>query len=592
MSMGSAEPDGHPSREPPPSRARKQAVRSLTVAAPNEKAAGRTPQEEIAELRAQLAEAEETLRAIREGEVDAIVVSDSRGERIFSLTGAEQIYRLIVETMKEAAVTLTCDGTILFANAQFGQLVKRPIDGILGHPLTEFIAPDNRVAVGALLARSRTEPVKQRLVFQAFDGAAVPAHISSNVLDQPSGTSICIVAADLTDLENSTELIQQLRRQQEALQDADRHKDEFLAMLGHELRNPLAPIANAVDLLRRAGAANEMQRRAHEMMDRQLRHLVRLVDDLLDVSRVSRGKILLRKEVLDLASLVHTAAEDCRPLLESNGLQLEISLLNMPLWIEGDQARIMQIIGNLLANAGKFTPKGGRVSVKVKAAAKGTACITVTDTGEGIEARLLPHIFLPFHQGARSLKTPRSGLGLGLALVKGLAELHGGSVRARSSGPGKGAQLIVTLPLHPPPQPAGPPPPAPVQGSAIAPRRVLLIEDNSMVVEGLQMLLQEEGHTVESTRTGSEGIEKAKAFKPELVICDIDLGGGMDGHAVARALRQEPEVAKAYMVAYSGYGQESDRLASLAAGFDEHLRKPIRIEDLRRVLSQLPAAPV
>lgn len=691
--------------------------------APTPKAAGHAPvkgqtlREEVEQLRAQLAEAEETLRAIREGEVDAIVVSGSEGERVFSLTGAEQVYRLIVETMREAAVTLAFDGTILFANAQFGQFVKRPMKRIRGHSLTEFVAPDHRATVAALLSTNPAQPVKTRLVLQDSDGMCIPAHVSSSILDQPDGTSICIVATNLTDLENSTELVRQLRRQQEALrsserlyraigesidygvwvcdaegrntyasesflklvgmtqeqcssfgwgsvlhpadaertmaawkecvrtggtwdiehrfrgvdgqwhpvlargmpvrnergeitywaginldisslkraeealQEADRHKDDFLALLGHELRNPLSPIAHAVDLLRSLGPADERQRRAHDMIDRQLTHLVHLVDDLLDISRISHGKILLRREIFDLVAMVDAVVEDHRPLLESNGLRLHLALPPALLLVEGDRVRIAQVVANLLTNAGKFTPAGGHVSVELNAGPDSEAHITVSDTGIGIEAELLSCIFRPFTQGAHRPEVARGGLGLGLALVQALTELHGGTVCVNSAGPGKGAQFIVTLPTQLQ-RPVSPEEPTPVpKAAATSPRRVLVIEDERMAAEGLQMLLELDGHTVTTASTGREGIEKAKALQPELVISDIDLGDGMDGRAVARALRQEPEVARAYMVAYSGFGQEHDKRKSLDAGFDVHLTKPIRVDDLRRVVAQLPSPP-
>lgn len=382
---------------------------------------------------------------------------------------------------------------------------------------------------------------------------------------------------------------------EEALREANRHKDNFIAMLGHELRNPLAPIANAAEVLRRVQSTDPLLPRAREMIERQVEHMVRLVDDLLDISRVSHGKIVLRKEMLDLAPLLRATAQDCRPQLEAAGLSLETSLSDGPVWVDGDPARLRQIVGNLLDNAVKFTDRGGRISLELRAeAATKTARITVADTGWGIAPDKMGRIFEPFDQAGREGAGTRHGLGLGLALVKALAGLHGGTIQAISAGLGRGSQFIVTLPLQPAPaassQPAATSVSAPVSAPAVVTcaRRILVIEDNSFVADGIRMSLESEGHTVTVVRNGSAGVAKARECKPEMVLCDLGLPDGMDGHAVARALRQDPQTAQGFLVAYSGFGQEQDKRRSLEAGFDLHLTKPVRLQDLRAAMAQIP----
>ena len=372
------------------------------------------------------------------------------------------------------------------------------------------------------------------------------------------------------------------KRAEEALREADRRKDEFLAMLAHELRNPLAPIRNSVQVLKLLGLPDARLELARDMIDRQVTHLARLVDDLLDVSRITRGKILLRKERLDLVPLVRSAVEDHRALLEGTGLELSAQLPNGPVSVAGDPTRLAQVVGNLLHNANKFTDAGGRVSVRLEADG-GAAVLSVRDTGIGMDADMLARLFEPFSQADRSLARSRGGLGLGLALVKGLAELHGGGVRASSPGAGWGSEFVVRLPLADAGAGA-----ARLAGAAAGggpSLRVLIIEDNHDTAESLRLMLTLSGHEAAVAYTGRAGLEAARGFRPEVVLCDIGLPGGMDGYAIARALRADPELFRVVAVALSGYGQEEDQRKARQAGFDHHLTKPARPEELERVLA-------
>jgi signal transduction histidine kinase/CheY-like chemotaxis protein len=390
----------------------------------------------------------------------------------------------------------------------------------------------------------------------------------------------------LTDVTERRRLAEELRQQAERLAQADRRKDEFLALLAHELRNPLAPIRNAVHLLGQAPAGGPVAERAREVLGRQVKHLARLVDDLLDVSRIARGKIRLQKEPLDLARLVQAAVDDRRPSLTAAGLTLDVVLPPKPVWVEGDPTRLAQVVDNLLVNAAKFTDPGGRVAVRLAAdPAGGRAQMTVRDTGVGIEAGLVAYLFEPFTQADRGLDRSRGGLGLGLALVRAIIQLHGGEVSAASPGVGKGAEFAFWIPLalaaHPPVA-ADVATVPPVRPS----RRVLVIEDHRDTADMWRVLLKLAGHEVAVAYTGPDGVEAARRFRPEVVLSDVGLPG-MDGYAVARALRQDPSTAGAYLIAVTGYGQEEDRRRARAAGFDHHLTKPVDPDELLATLASL-----
>jgi signal transduction histidine kinase/DNA-binding response OmpR family regulator len=372
-----------------------------------------------------------------------------------------------------------------------------------------------------------------------------------------------------------------------SVQEGDRHKNEFLAMLAHELRNPLAPIRNAVEVMRLMGPGEAPLVQARDIIDRQVTHMARLIDDLLDMSRISRGKILLRKESVDLVELVHAVVEDYRTSLEGAGLKVEKQLPQGPLWTLGDPTRLAQIVGNVLHNANKFTDAGGRVLIRLTADEDAkTARISIRDSGIGMEPEILARVFDTFTQADRSLDRSRGGLGLGLALVKGLVDLHGGEVTAHSDGAGKGTEISIRLALQERQQRVNGAP-VPIQSQQRC-FRILVVEDNVDSAESMRMLLSLAGHQVEVAYSGLVGVETAQEFRPQVVFCDIGLPGGMDGHAVARALRQDLGFASAYLVALTGYGQESDKNRSREAGFDVHLTKPVNYEEIERLLLSVP----
>jgi CheY-like chemotaxis protein len=368
------------------------------------------------------------------------------------------------------------------------------------------------------------------------------------------------------------------REAEEALRDADRRKDEFLSVLSHELRNPLAPIRNSVSILDRSGPASEQTRRARAVIERQVDHLTRLVDDLLDVTRIARGKIELQHRDVDVASVVRRTAEDLRSVVCAHGVELAVEIPSEPVTVNGDAMRLAQVLGNLLQNAAKFTPGGGGVRLSLRAV-DGAAEIRVRDTGIGIQPPLLERIFEPFVQADRSLARTDGGLGLGLALVKGITALHGGTVRAESAGTGTGAEFIVRLPLA---VAAKAVPPADAAAAPGGPHHVVLVvDDNVDAADSLAELVELLGHSAVVAYDGSSALEQARERRPDVVLCDIGLPG-MSGYEVARALRAAG--AGMQLVAVSGYAQPEDLRRAADAGFDRHVAKPPTPEIIERLL--------
>ncbi len=381
------------------------------------------------------------------------------------------------------------------------------------------------------------------------------------------------------------------REAAEALAEADRNKNNFLAVLSHELRNPLAPITNSLYILDHSVPGGEQAHRAQTVIGRQVGQLARLVDDLLDVTRISQNKIPLQRQRLDLNELVRRTLDDHRSQFEANEVRIEIAPAPKPVFVSGDGNRLAQIVGNLLQNAAKFTEPAGRVRVVVSLDSEAKqAVIRVADTGVGMAPEMLARLFQPFAQAEATLDRSRGGLGLGLALVKGLVELHGGTISAHSAGPGQGAEFVVRLPLAAGEVEADRRVRArtPAQGHR---RRVLIIEDNIDAADSLREALEFNEHEVEVAYNGPSGIAKARTCKPEVVFCDIGLPG-MDGFDVARAFRADGALRGAYLVALSGYALPEDVLRASEAGFDQHLAKPPSLERLEQILAHLPAAQV
>ncbi len=373
----------------------------------------------------------------------------------------------------------------------------------------------------------------------------------------------------------------------EALTLADRRKDEFLAMLAHELRNPLAPIRTALDIWRRGTTDAAVIRQAQDMLDRQLQQESRLIDDLLDLSRITQGAIQLRQEVVDLAALSEAVVADERPQADAHGQQLELSIPTHPVIVRGDPVRLRQIVLNLLTNAIKYTPTAGVIRISLVRAG-GEARLDVTDTGIGIDAALIGSVFDLFVQADKSLARTEGGLGIGLTLVRRLVELHGGRVAVFSEGLGCGSRFTVRLPCLPDGPPL-PQPEAPAEEPAVTPhpRRILVVDDNADAAESLALLLRSDGHETQVTFDGQSAVEMAKTFLPDTVLLDIGLPG-LNGYEVAQQLRAMEALKATVLIAISGYGQIEDLAKSKAAGFDQHLVKPVSYDRLRSLMARYP----
>jgi PAS domain S-box-containing protein len=511
-----------------------------------------------------------------------------------ALRDSETRYRSVVEDQTELICRCLRDGTYIFVNGAYCRYFQRSPAELIGQNFWQFIPPEQHAATRAYLASLTPDrplgTIEHQVVAPGgevrwqqwtdrafFDG-------QGRVVEYQS------VGQDITERKRAQdehrELVAQ-KRVAEALREADRRKDEFLAMLAHELRNPLAPIVTAVELLRARAPADESITWAGAVIDRQAGQLTRLVDDLLDVSRITLGKIQLDLAPLDLGNVVRQAVESSRPLLQARHHDLQVDLPDHPLPIRGDAARLIQVISNLLGNAAKYTAEGGRI--RVAAAQVGAQVVLrVADNGQGMPADMLERVFEMFVQLQSPENRPQGGLGIGLALVKRLVEMHGGAVEARSDGSGRGSEIVVHLDLADEPSIAqeGDRPPRPLAGGSDPPdgrRRILIVDDNVDAAETLARLLRLQQHEVLVAHDGLAGLAAAQRTNPDLIFLDIGLPR-LSGLEVARRLRQGTAAGRPLLVATTGFGRIEDRARSAAAGFDHHLTKPVDAQALQSLV--------
>jgi signal transduction histidine kinase/ActR/RegA family two-component response regulator len=419
-------------------------------------------------------------------------------------------------------------------------------------------------------------------------GLAIDESIAASVVAYVKDREKHLLKAEQQRTEDLQAIQARLQAQAEALQEADHRKNDFLALLAHELRNPLAPVRNALHIIRLKGTPDPELQWAREVIERQAQHMTRMVDDLFDISRIARGKVKLEKAPVDVATIVERALEEVRPLLDRRKHELTVVTPSEPTWLDADRQRLTQVLVNILVNAVKYTNDGGQVHLAV-ARDLDDVVFKVRDTGIGIPAELLPRIFEPFTQEEQSAHRIEGGLGIGLALVRKLVELHEGRVDAFSGGRGQGSEFVVRLPMLKA-KPAAPraEKKSPLLSPA-SPRRILVVDDNHDAARSLAYLLTLHGHEVHTANDGPTALALARSHGPEIILLDIGMPR-MDGLEVARRLRQEPGLKDIVLVALTGYGQDQDRRRSQEAGFDVHLVKPIELDHLQTVLlmSRLP----
>jgi signal transduction histidine kinase/ActR/RegA family two-component response regulator len=539
-----------------------------------------TTAEQIRCLTERLAEAEETLRAVRSGEIDAFIVQGPDGEQIYALRSAEQPYRNLIEDMLEGAAILTTDGDIAYCNKRFAELVAVPLEKAVGGCMERFVNPADRPAYRSLLAAGSG---KRRAQLTTSDGRTVDVFMSftTSVCDEVERRNLIIT--DLSELLDAQSGRDRAEQQSQA-------KDEFMAMLAHELRNPLSAITAAVQVLEAAKTHAGAASRARFVIGRQVQHLSRLVDDLLDVGRVVTGKIALERRVLDFCDLVRRTAA----VFTERESQHHFEIATTPVWIEGDVVRIEQIVSNIIGNAVKYTAAGGTIAIALSVEGD-EAVLRVRDNGFGIAPELLPRIFDLFVQGERTLDRAQGGLGIGLTLVQRLVNLHQGTVSVSSDGPNCGSVFTVRLPRVAATLGAAPLNIQPQAGAVK--RRVLIVEDNRDAREMFRMMLELDGHDVLEAEEGYAGLELLRSERPDIAFIDVGLPG-LDGYEIARRFRCADDAStgdalvrpdhtcrRVLLVALTGYGTPDALERSRCAGFDHHLIKPVNPEALYKLLN-------
>ena len=462
-------------------------------------------------------------------------------------------------------------------------LIDVQMPGLNGFELAELMRGNERTRRVPIIFVTAGNTADSRWRFQGYEAGAVD-FIQKPIEPDVLGSKAEVFFELYRQRQQIAAQRDELQLHADALKEADRRKNEFLATLAHELRTPLAPLRNGLDLLQR-NPNGEKAGEIRGMMDRQLVHLVRLIDDLLDISRVSQGKIELKKQPVRIDEIVRSATEASRPLIESSGHRLAIEMAESSLWVEGDEIRLSQAVSNLLNNAAKYTPSGGRITLSVRADGQSIA-ISVIDTGVGIRDDMQTKVFQLFTQIDDHLQRSQGGLGIGLALVRQLVEMHGGAVNAYSAGPGTGSRFTIRLPLTTAPARKDTPEQTRPASSSFRPLKVLVVDDNPIIADTLGMMLEDIGHEFEAVHDGREVVEVAKDYRPDVILLDIGLPG-MNGYEVCKALRGEAQFQDTPIIAQTGWGQDRDKELATEAGFNFHLTKPVPLDQLQKVFAAL-----
>ncbi len=527
-------------------------------------------------------------------------VADGLNAAIFTITGTvisvlcdalhktqrretEQQFRSLADAMPQLVWMARPDGSRFWYNQRWYEYTGTTPGGLAPLNWSSFCDPAalSRVLKNYQTTFDRGEPWEETYPLRRKDGQ-MRWHLSCAVpIRDGEGNIVCWFGTS-TDIQKHVEA-------EEALKDADARKDQFMAVLAHELRNPLAPIANALELWPHVVDEPAELDRLRTIIDRQVQQLIRLIDDLLDVSRISRGKINLQRQPVDVSTLVARAVESVEPQVDAAGHALRVSMPEEPLYVDGDEARLMQVFSNLLNNAVKYSVRRGEISVRV-ARDGPAAVVTIRDNGPGIPASMLEEIFEPFRQVDATLSRSHGGLGIGLWLARQLVRSHGGTIEARSDGPGRGSQFVISLPARAAPdtgQPAADPGDDSSAAAPIARHRILVVDDLHESADTLVSVLRSRGQDASAVYDAHSAIEAVLAQHPDVVLLDIAMPG-LDGYEVARRLRAHGELADVVLVALTGYGQQEDRRRAMEAGFDFHLTKPTNIGALEALLRRLP----
>ena len=540
-----------------------------------------------------LEEISELVRALKNGEVDAFIAHEEGTEKVYSVTPIHEVlaqqYNLtkaITDNATTALFILDADQQCVFMNPAAEELTGFSFEEVRArggalHEIIHHTRPDGSVYPLSECPIDQAFPTRSQMkgeeIFIHKDGRFFDVGFTASPIRDVSGETVgtVIEVRDIT----------QRKAIEKELREADRRKDEFIATLAHELRNPLAPISNLIELMKRSEYDPDLVRKARGTIERQLAKVVRLVDDLLDVSRITRSAIELRREPVGLASAIDDACEMCRPMVEQLGHRLEVDLPGDPLYVDADAMRLSQVLGNLINNACKFTPRGGDIRISADRE-NGDVLIKVKDSGIGIPPNRLANIFDMFSQIGSPAGESKGGLGIGLALAKQLIEMHGGGIEAKSDGIGTGSEFTVRLPALSEVEALVPetPHPQPRAGG----RRILVVDDNADSAESMCVLLELYGNECRMAHSGPEAVRMAEEVVPDVILLDIGLPG-MDGYQVCRTIRTRFSADQIGIIAMTGWGQAEDLKRSKEAGFNNHLVKPVAINELNELLKSMPA---
>lgn len=535
------------------------------------------PTAELADLRERLREAQETLDAIRSGEVDAVVVNGENGNQVYSLTGADQPYRVYVEQMQEGAVTVAGDGLILYGNQRFADMAGLPLGKVISASLQNFLGPLAWKKISRVLTTGH-KPSKDEGVLRQADGGELPVHFTASPLPLPDQQVICLIVTDLSEQKNQ----ESLRLAKEVAERANLAKDSFLATLSHELRTPLTPALMAISGLQHHKDLPDAVQGDLAMIRRNIELETRLIDDLLDLTRIANGKLELHEGPLDIHLVLQRAVDICRPGIAARQQQLHLRMEAANTQGIGDAVRIQQVMWNLVRNANKFTPNGGVITIETRNTDH-CLVVDVRDTGIGFVPETAPRLFEAFEQIGRDITRQFGGLGLGLAISRSIVIAHGGKIHGESPGPGKGATFTVELPISPviaSGSSFGASSPASEAAKGL---RILLVEDHDDTRIITQKILEFSGHTISPARSAQEAWDLAAASTFDLVISDLGLPD-KSGLEMMRLLRDKFSLRG---IAMSGYGMEEDIERSREAGFAHHITKPAHPSKLVDLVNQM-----